>query len=85
MKDFSNYKHSEVTGKVIEAAYFVYNELGHGFLESVYEKALEIQLTRSGMKAVRQQPVEVYFCGELIGDFRADLVVNDTVIVELKA
>jgi len=85
MKDYSNYKHSDVTGKVIEAAYFVFNQLGHGFLESVYEKALEIQLTKMGMKAIRQQQVEVYFEGELVGDFRADLVVNDCVIVELKA
>jgi len=79
------YLHSDLTKKIIRAAYDVHNELGHGFLESVYEKSLENLLKERGCKVIRQAPVPVYFKGNLVGDFRADLIVNETVIIELKA
>lgn len=85
MSNYENYKHSDLTSKIIKASYHVYDYFGFGFLESVYEKALAIQLKKEGFKVVKQQPIKVYFEGTLVGDFRADLVVNDCVIIELKA
>lgn len=83
--DQNNFKHRELTQKVIGIFYEVYNELGHGFLESVYEKAMVIGLRDAGIKAAEQASIMVRFRGELIGDFRADLLIEDLVIVELKA
>lgn len=79
------YLHSDITGKVIMAYYEVYNTLGHGFLEKVYEKALLMELRELGLKCVAQQKVNVIYKGENIGDYFADIIVNDCVIVELKA
>jgi GxxExxY protein len=78
-------KHQEITEKIIKVFYAVYNELGHGFLESVYEQSMAIALREEGLPLKQQAPVEVYFRGQLVGDFRADLLVSDAVIVELKA
>jgi GxxExxY protein len=78
-------KHQEITEKIIKAFYAVYNELGYGFLESVYEQAMPIALRQEGLPVTQQAQVTVYFRGQLVGDFRADLLVNDAVIVELKA
>jgi|SRR5579863_5008693 len=83
--DPANYKHQEVTEAIIHAFYEVYNELGHGFLESVYEEAMFRVLKGNGITVRRQYPLPVWFRGEQIGDFRADLVVAANVIVELKA
>jgi len=83
--DPSDYKHQELTQAIIEDFYEVYNELGHGFLESVHEEAMAIALTQNGIKATRQHPLAVWFRGQQVGDFRADLVVGHAVIVELKA
>jgi GxxExxY protein len=83
--DPQEYKHQELTQAIIQVFYEVYNELGHGFLESVYEQAMAIALTQNGIRAARQHPLPVWFRGQQVGDFRADLVVNDSVIVELKA
>ncbi len=77
--------HSALTERIIGAFYEVYNELGHGFLESVYEKALSLELQRQGLVALRQQPIAVRYKGDLIGDYVADLIVQDAVILELKA
>lgn len=74
-----------ITEKIIGVFYEVYNELGHGFLESVYEASMAIALREAGVHVVQQAPVTVYFRGQLVGDFRADLLVGDEVIVELKA
>jgi GxxExxY protein len=82
---FENYKHSDLTRQIIQAAYKVFNELGHGFLESVYEKSMELQLIEMGLLVQRQQAIPVYYKGNLVGDFKADLVVNNLVIIELKA
>ncbi len=80
-----NYKHQELTEVIIQAFYEVYNELGHGFLESVYEEAMNRVLREKAVDIQRQSPLPVWFRGEQIGDFRADLIVANTVIVELKA
>ncbi len=80
-----NYKHKEVTERIIGVFYEVYNELGHGFLESVYEEALSSALTETGLAVQRQLPVPVWFRGRKIADFRADLLVNNSVLVEIKA
>jgi len=75
----------DVTGKIIGCAYKVHNEMGFGFLESVYEKCMLIELKKAGLKAESQHAIEVRYAGETVGDFVADLVVNDCVIVELKS
>ncbi len=78
-------KHSKITAKIIKAYYLVYNELGFGFLESVYESAMEIVLKEFGLFVERQKDIPVYFRGQNLGVYRADLVVDGKVIVELKA
>jgi GxxExxY protein len=77
-------KYQEITREVIGCAFEVINELGAGFLESVYEKALLLALRQKGLKAICQHPVMVIFRGEIVGDFYADIFVEDKVIVELK-
>jgi GxxExxY protein len=81
----SGYTHSDITDKIISVFFEVYNELGFGFLESVYERALCRALESAGMRVECQVPVPVWFRGEVIADFRADVVVEKSVIVELKA
>ena len=78
-------KYRDVTAQIIGAAYDISNELGHGFLESVYEKALLIALHERGVKAESQVALHVLFHGQSVGNFFADLLVEDCVIVELKA
>ncbi len=77
-------KHGALTEKIIGVFYDVYNELGPGFLESVYEEALLIALREIGLQAGRQVPIPVWFRGHKVGDFYADLVVENTVVLELK-
>ena len=77
--------HSEITSKVLEASFEVINELGAGFLESVYEKALTLVLRAKGLEVEAQVPLNVQFRGQLVGQFYADLLVDRRVIVELKA
>lgn len=77
--------HGELTDRVLRAFFDVYTQLGHGFLESVYEAALTIALNESGLKAERQVPISVRFRGHCIGEYRADLVVEDLLILEIKA
>jgi GxxExxY protein len=79
------YKHSEITKKIIACFYSVYNKLGYGFLEKVYENALRIELVKNGLDVVQQKPIQVWYENELIGEYFADIVVNNLVIVELKA
>ncbi|MEX2478285.1 MAG: GxxExxY protein [Gracilimonas sp.] len=78
-------KHEELTEKIIECFYTVYNRLGYGFLESVYEKAMLIELKRAGLKAVRQFSVSVSYRDKNVGEFFADIIVDEKVIIELKA
>ncbi len=75
----------DLTQHIIHSFYEIYNELGYGFLESVYERALAIALEDMGISVERQRPLSVHFRGHLIGTFRADLVVADAVLLELKA
>ena len=76
---------NEITYKINGAVYEVYRVLGHGFLEKVYENALMIELPNSGLMARRQFPIKVNYKGTEIGDYFADIVVEEKVIIELKA
>jgi len=78
-------KDEELTGKIIGCAYKVHNMLGSGFVESVYQKAMAIELRKQGLSGVMEKTVPVFYEDELVGDFRADMVVEERVIVELKA
>ncbi len=79
------FKHGDITEKVIGVFFAVYNELGFGFIESVYHKALLIALADAGLRAETQVNLPVFFRGHLVGDFRADILVEQAVILELKA
>lgn len=74
-----------LTEKIIACAYKVHNELGSGFLEKVYENAMMIELYRSKLKASQQVNIPVYYQEQLVGDYYADIIVEDTIILELKA
>ncbi len=78
-------KHQEITEQIIKAFYNVYNTLGYGFLEKVYENALYIELTEMGYKVDRQKRVLVYYKEHIVGDYSSDLTVEDVVICELKS
>lgn len=75
----------EITEKIIGCAYHVYNKMGFGFLESVYEKCLLIELQKAGLIAKPQQPITVRYDGTIVGEFMADIIVEDTIILELKS
>ena len=77
--------HEELTEKILKVCFDVSNELGSGFLESVYEKALLIALAEAGLKAQSQIPLKVMFRGQIVGEFFPDIIVEDTVLLELKA
>jgi len=77
-------KHENLTGQIINAFYKVYNELGYGFLEKVYENALALELESVGLRVGRQQPIKVYYLGQQVGDYYADIEVEGLVIIELK-
>jgi len=79
------YFHKELTDKIIKSFYDVYNELGFGFLENVYQNALYFELKNNQLKVEPQRPIEVYYKNQLVGNYKADLIVNETVILELKA
>ncbi len=81
----SNYLYSETTNLIIKAFYIVYNKLGYGFLEKVYEKAMIIELIKLGLKVNPQVPIDVIYDNQVIGSYFADLIVNDLIIIELKA
>ena len=80
-----DYKHSEISEKIIGAAYDVHNTLGSGFLEKVYQNALMIELKLQGLSAEAEKPITVYYRGEVVGNYIADIVVEDKIIVEVKA
>jgi len=79
------FKYKETTDIILRSFYETYNELGDGFLESVYENALYIVLTGYGLRVEKQKNISVFFRGKEIGDFKADLIVNEKIIIELKA
>ena len=78
-------EYEDLTHKIIGCAYQVFNQLGFGFLESVYRKAMVIELEKDGLKVEEEKHLKVYYDGIIIGNFSADLFVEDTIIVELKA
>jgi GxxExxY protein len=77
--------HEDLTSRIICAFYNVYNILGSGFLEKVYENALVIELKKCGLSVMQQESVKVYYDGVQVGDYYADIAVNGLVILELKA
>jgi GxxExxY protein len=78
-------KYQELTENIIKAAYTVHNTLGYGFLEKVYQNALVIELAKRGIKADGEKPIKVFYEGQIVGDYVCDLIVDDKVILELKA
>ena len=81
----SNYKHTELTEKIIKSFYKAYNTLGYGFLEKVYENALFLELKKEGLFVEKQKQIQVYYEEQEVGTYFADLVVSESIIVELKA
>lgn len=79
-----NFPHQELTKTIIGIYYNVYNELGFGFLEKVYHKALLIELKNNGYKIDSEKKVNVYYKNEVVGEYIPDIIINDSVIVELK-
>jgi len=77
--------YGELTEKIIGCAYRVYNKMGFGFLESVYEKCMLIELRKQDLAAEAQKPITVYYDNEIVGEFIADIIVNGTIILELKS
>lgn len=77
--------HEELTQRILRTFFETYNELGYGYAESVYEKAIVIALAQTGIRAQRQAPISVHFRGEVVGEFAADVLVEDKVILELKS
>ena len=77
--------HQDLTSLIIKTFYEVYNELGYGFLEKVYQNALLIELKNMGLQVSSNEKIKVYYKGENVGDYYADIIVNNTIIVELKA
>lgn len=78
-------KHQEITERIIKAFYKVYNTLGYGFLEKVYENALYVELALDGFSVEKQKKINVYYFGQQVGEYFADIVVDDLIIIELKA
>ena len=78
-------KHSELTGKILGAFFQVHKELGYGFSERVYENALAMLLIEMGLKVEQQVHLYVFYHGRVVGEYIADMVINDTVLLELKA
>jgi len=78
-------EYEEITETIIGCAYRVYNKMGFGFLESVYEKCLLIEMRKAGLDTETQKPITVYYDGEVVGEFVADMIVNDAIIIELKS
>ena len=81
----TDYKFSDITEKIIGAAYKVYNTLGHGFLEKVYENALVYEMEKENLEVKQQESIKVSYDGKVVGDYVADFIVNDRVVVEVKA
>ena len=78
-------KYADVTEKIIGAFFAVYNRLGYGFSEKVYENALALELQKAGLKVEQQKRITVYYDGQVVGEYAADIVANEVVIIELKA
>ncbi len=78
-------KHEDITHQIIGCAYEVYNKLGFGFLESVYKKAMVIELDKINLKVEQEKPLKVYYDNQIVGDFYVDLLAEDEIVIELKS
>ena len=78
-------EHKELTDKIIGCAYKVYNKMGFGFLESIYEKCLAIELEKAGLQAEFQIPIRVHYDNHIVGEFIADTLVEELIVLELKS
>ena len=78
-------QHGELTERVLKAFYHVYNTLGYGFLEKVYQNALAVTLRKQGLRVETGVPIDVYFEGEVVGEYWADVIVDGCVILEIKS
>jgi GxxExxY protein len=76
---------NEVTERIIGCAYAVANELGAGFLEKPYKNAMRLEVVASGMRVMHEHPIQIFYRGEVVGEYFADLLVEESVVVELKA
>ena len=77
--------HKDITDKIIKSFYNVYNELGFGFLEKIYQNALYLELVGQGFFCEKQKQIKVFYKGQIVGEYFADINVNNSVIIELKA
>jgi GxxExxY protein len=78
-------EHKDITEQIIGASFEVFRELGYGFLERVYQRAMKVELELRGLKAEIETDIQVRYKGQIVGDYRADILVNGCVLVELKA
>lgn len=83
--DYQDFKYKELTKKIIKIFYKIYNKLGYGFLEKVYENAMMIEFKKESIPAASQSAIKVYYEDEIVGGYFADILVNDKIIVEIKA
>ena len=83
--DFQDFKYKELTDRIIKIFYKVYGKLGYGFLEKVYENAMMIEFKKEGIAAIAQAPIKVVYESEVVGEYYADMLVEDKIIIELKA
>jgi GxxExxY protein len=84
-RESSGLKHGDLTDRIIGVFYDVYNELGYGFLESVYRESMRLALVDAGLRVGVEVPIPVSFKGHLVGQFKADMVVENSVLLELKS
>lgn len=83
--DYQDYKYRELTEQVLKIFYRVYNKLGYEFLERIYENAMMIELKKESISAISQSAIKVVYDGEALGEYYADILVDNKVIVEIKA
>ena len=81
----ADFIHSDITKRIIKSFYSVYNKLGFGFLEKVYENAMMIELMSDGLYCEKQKPIKVYYKEKIVGDYYVDILVENKIIIELKA
>ena len=83
--DYQDFKYIELTEKIIEIYYRVYNKLGYGFLEKIYENAMMIEFKKENISAVSQSAIKVLYEGEIVGEYFADILISNKIILEIKA
>lgn len=83
-KNIMKIEHKDITEQIIGASFEVFRELGYGFLEKVYQRAMKVELELRGLKAEIEKDIQVQYKGQVVGDYRADILVNHCVLVELK-